>query len=159
MWAAQISVSPLPPPVRPSAYPGATTAWAYVPVAPQYNADISHMFDAGTYLSPRPQTCGVRIGTDGWSAWTFPWWGSPVPPKPDFGNLANLSIGGGVIRTPQGAQFELDVAAGAQNIAFASLWDNYASAVNVTVPGGLLINATAAWVLVAGSTNPMQVCA
>ena len=23
------------------------------------------------YLSPRPKTCAARIGTDGWSAWTF----------------------------------------------------------------------------------------
>jgi hypothetical protein len=87
------------PPTLPVAREAST--WAYVPVATQYNADVARMFDAGTYLSPRPQTCGVRIGTDGWSAWTFPWWGSPVPPKPDLTNLANISIGGGAIVTPQ----------------------------------------------------------
>lgn len=152
----KLAVSP-PPPPPPVPSPSPDAAWAYVPVAPRFNADMARMFEPGTYLSPRPQTCGVRIGTDGWSAWTFPWWGSPSPPTPDFSNIPALSIGGGAIRTPQGAQFLLNVSTGEPNIAFASIWDNYAPSVNVTVPTSSLPNASAVWVLLAGSTNPMQV--
>ena len=43
-----------------------------------------------------------RIGTDGWSAWTFPYFGIAAP-TPSFSNLGNLSVGDGVIATPQGA--------------------------------------------------------
>jgi len=58
--------------------------------------------------------------------------------------------------TPQGAQFLLNVSTGSPNIAFASLWDNYAPVVNVSVPTNLPPNASTVWILLAGSTNPMQ---
>ena len=88
------------------------------------------------------------------SAWTFPYF-HISPRAPTFSALANLSIGGGVIATPQGAQFLLNgTATGVPNILFASLWDNYPHA--VTVPLAPAHGATTAWVLVAGSTNPMQ---
>jgi hypothetical protein len=135
------------------------SAWAYVDLRAggYYNADIGKMFVPGTYVSPRPETCGVRIGTDGFSAWTFPWWGSPVATPPTFSNVANLSISSGVIQTPQGAQFLLNASIGEPNIAFTTLWDNYAPAVNVNMPPpAALPNASHVWLLVAGSTNPMQ---
>jgi hypothetical protein len=146
--------------------------WTFISI--EANADITGIYLPGQYLSPRPETCAVRVGTDGWSAWTFTYWNSPAPPTPDFAFLANFSIGGGVIQTPQGARFLLpnstaapgrgELGPGARaapggsgpNIAFASLWDNYPAAVNVSVAPGALPGATTAWVLVAGSTNPMQ---
>jgi len=135
--------------------PAAGAAWAYADVASMYNADLGAMFAKGTYMSPRPQTCGVRIGDDGWSGWTFPFWNGPTAPVGDFKNVANLTTAPGVITTPQGAQFHLN-ATGTRNIAFASLWDNYAPTVNVSVLPSLLPGATSVWVLLAGSTNPMQ---
>jgi hypothetical protein len=97
----------------------------------------------------------VRIGSDGWSAWTFPYWGQYPNggPVPQLDNVANLTVRAGVIATPQGAQFALNASGGA---AFTSLWDNYPPAVTAAVPLGLLPGATSAWVLLAGSTNPMQ---
>ncbi len=67
----------------------------------------------------------------------------------------------------QGAHFLLNsTAAGSLSIAFASLWDNHPAVINVstTVPSAStsaaarVSNATTrtVWVLVAGSTNPMQ---
>lgn len=54
-------------PAQRSAFPppalAAASSWRFADVAP--NADMGVMFAPGTYLSPRPQTCGVRIGTDG----------------------------------------------------------------------------------------------
>jgi hypothetical protein len=54
------------------------------------------------------------------------------------------------VATPQGARFT--VSPGERNIAFASLWDNWPD--RVAVPVGKA--AEAVWLLVAGSTNPMQ---
>ena len=81
-----------------------------------------------------------------------------TPPVPDFSNLANISAGNGTIVTPQGARFAFAGKSGAPNILFASQWDNYPATVAVAAPpaGALLPGATAAWALVAGSTNPMQ---
>jgi hypothetical protein len=69
-----------------------------------------------------------------------------------------LTIRDGVIRIPSLAQFALNPAAATAhpNIAFASMWDNYPAAVNVSVPAASATGAKAVWVLVSGSTNPMQ---
>lgn len=129
--------------------------WTYVPLDSVLNADLGNIFKAGTYLSPRPETCAVRVGDDGWSAWTFPYWGTQ-PPVLDFANVANITLPGnqGIIKTPQGAQFLFNKTIGMKNIAFASLWDLYPSLLNVTIAPQS--GAKGVWVLVAGSTNPMQ---
>ena len=134
---------------------GSTAAdWTFIPLDAIFNADLSTIFKPGTYTSPRPETCAERIGTDGWSAWTFPYWNGPAAPTPTFSNVANMSVGDGIIQTPQGARFLVN-SSGVRNIAFTSLWDVYNASVNVDittpVPG-----ASSVWVLVAGSTNPMQ---
>jgi hypothetical protein len=144
--AASPPAPPLPPPA---------STYAAVPLDALFNANMAGMFLPGTYLSPRPQTCAVRIGSDGWSAWTFPYWntwaaGGPVP---TFSNLANLTVRPGTIVTPQGAEFAVN---GSGAILFTSLWDNFNASATVAVPPALLQGATTAWALVAGSTNPMQ---
>jgi hypothetical protein len=106
------------------------------------NGDIRTIFQQ-KYLSPRPNTCSVRIGYDGYSAWTFPYWNF----KPPAIGLDKLSS---PLRTPQRAQF--DVRQDSKNIAFTSLWDNWPHAVTVPVNSA----GDAIWVLVCGSTNPMQ---
>ena len=66
----------------------------------------------------------------------------------------------GVIETPQGARFALGNVSGAggqRNVAFATLWDAYPNATRVTVGAGAgAPGAVGAWVLLAGSTHPMQ---
>ncbi len=101
------------------------------------------------YLSPRPKTCSVRLGVDGYSAWCFAWWGTPVPAI-DLSNLQKLLDNQGRIRTPQNVPFAQF--AEAKNIAFTSLWENWPH--SVSVPVGK--QAEAVWLLVCGSTNPMQ---
>ena len=101
----------------------------------------------------------MRLGSDGWSAWTFPLWGGPLPPPADFSNVANLTIAPGVIRTPQGAQFLLgDVSPPPpqRNVAFATLWDAYPNSTSIPVSPSAANSATGVWALVAGSTHPMQ---
>ena len=57
---------------------------------------------------------------------------------------------------PSGAEFRVPLPAGPRNIAFASQWDNYPRVINAGVPRDAAAQASAVWVLVAGSTNPMQ---
>ena len=63
--------------------------WECLDLAAQYNGDVRTIFKQ-QYLSPRPKTCSVRIGSDGWSAWTFPYWGNR-PPEIDLGNVPRLA--------------------------------------------------------------------
>ena len=155
----KLSVSSAAPPraaAPPPPHESAGASWTYVPLGGAANADQRDIFKEGKYTSPRPETCAVRLGSDGWSAWTFPYWDGPWAPQADFANVPALTVAPGVIQTPQGAQFALAslVPAGAPNIAFVSLWDAYPNTTRVPVQGGA--GATGVWVLLAGSTNPMQ---
>ena len=58
-------------------------------------------------------------------------------------------VADGMLHTPQGAQFLWNQG----EIAFTSLWDNWPRKVEVPVGG----KGDSVWLLVAGSTNPMQV--
>ena len=128
--------------------PGATPTWECLDLYPHTNGDIRTIFQQ-SYVSPRPATCSVRLGVDGYSAWTFPYWNLP-PPKIDLGGVAGLLDVHGQIVTPGRvpfARFPDD-----RNIAFTSLWDNWPTA--VTVPVGR--RARTIWLLVCGTTFPMQ---
>jgi hypothetical protein len=122
--------------------------WTCLDLAPHYNGDIKTIFQQ-QYLSPRPQTCSVRLGVDGYSAWTFPYWKEPVPAI-NLDYLDQLSDGRGRIVTPQHVPFRGFAAD--RNVAFTSLWDNWPSSVTVPVNQA----AECAWVLLCGSTFPMQ---
>lgn len=119
-----------------------------VPVSERYNADITKIY-LQKYLSPRPNTVSVRLGTDGYSPWTFWHWRS-LPPDVQMDQVGSMLDGARRIVTPQGVPFAWN--SGEMNIAFTSLWDNYP--VKMEFP----VNKTgdAVWFLVSGSTNVMQ---
>ena len=128
------------------ARPGA--AWVCLDLAPQCNGDIRTIFRQ-RYLSPRPATCSVRLGVDGYSAWTFPYWNLP-PPEIDLSHVPELTDAQGRIMTPQHVPFAaFDVE---RNVAFTSLWDNWPKLVTIAVNQA----ADTIWLLVGGSTFPMQ---
>ncbi len=62
-----------------------------------------------------------------------------------------LPVTNGMLEVPQGARFKW--APGAKDIAFTSLWDNWPRKVDVSVNQ----KGDSAWLLICGSTNPMQV--
>lgn len=128
--------------------PGTGAQWACLDLASAYNADVRTIFQQ-RYLSPRPETCSVRLGVDGYSAWTFPYWNLP-PPVIDLDHVAKLSDGQGRLLTPAQVPFRMPGAE--RNIAFTSLWDNWPTV--VAVPVGQA--ARTAWLLVCGTTFPMQ---
>lgn len=120
----------------------ANAKWTNIPLDGVFNADVRTIFQQ-KYLSPRPATVSCRIGYDGWSAWTFSYWKVPTP-------IIQLAKPGEPVTTPQGVPFGKIGAE--KNIAFTSRWDNWPK--SVTAP----VNAAgdAVWLLVCGSTNPMQ---
>jgi hypothetical protein len=61
----------------------------------------------------------------------------------------------GSITTPQGAHFRIHENGLSPNVAFTSMWDNYPAAVSLPMHYSLKQGDTV-WLLVAGSTNPMQ---
>ncbi len=134
---------------------GAT--WECINLTDRLNGDIRTIYKQ-QYLSPRPDTCSVRIGSDGYSPWTFYYW-KLKPLVIDLSNVRSMltpathnGIGGqgGRLLTPQGVPFLWP--AGDRNIAFTSQWDNWPRF--VIVPVGK--KAAAAWFLICGSTNAMQ---
>lgn len=122
--------------------------WVCLDLAPYYNGDIKTIFQQ-QYLSPRPPTCSVRLGVDGYSAWTFPFWKESVPVI-DLDHLNQLTDSQGRIMTSQNVPFHRIGAE--QNTAFTSLWDNWPR--SVTAP--INQRAETAWLLVCGTTFPMQ---
>lgn len=65
---------------------GAT--WKSVDIAAQLNGDIRTIFQQ-QYLSPRPETSSLRIGSDGYSPWTFYYWGIK-PPAIDLAHVPSM---------------------------------------------------------------------
>jgi hypothetical protein len=126
----------------------ADATWTPVDLSPVLNGDIRTIYKQH-YGTPRPNTVSMRIAFDGWGAWTFKHWRIPAP-EPQLDHLEGLTGADGLLHTPQRAVFTLPALE--QNIAFTSLWDNWPDA--VTVPVGLA--GESVWMLVCGSTNPMQ---
>nr|WP_281380750.1 DUF4450 domain-containing protein [Rhabdobacter roseus] len=124
-------------------------SWDCINIKNDLNADVRTIYQQ-KYLSPRPNTVSVRIGTDGYSPWTFLYWGSKAPAiKLDSANLQATGKNTTLL-TKQGVPFQwmgLE-----KNIAFASLWDNWPNDVTFSVNK----KGKAAYFLVCGSTNPMQ---
>jgi hypothetical protein len=105
--------------------------------------------DMQKYLSPRPNTVSLRLGTDGYSPWTFTHWKS-VPPVIKTDYVTKMLDGNEQFVTPQGVPFFWDK--GDMNIAFTSMWDNYPAKMNFPVnKTGKVI-----YFLICGSTNVMQ---
>ena len=114
------------------------------------NGDIRTIYRQ-EYLSPRPNTCSLRLSTDGYSTWQMSGSGQHKVPEVTLDQLAAVTDAGGHVVAGKGVPFgRLD---GAKNIAFTSSWDNWPK--QVTVP----INKTgdAVWFLLCGTTNPMEV--
>jgi hypothetical protein len=117
-------------------------------ISSQVNADVTAIYRQ-QYLSPRPNTVSVRLGTDGYSPWTFWHWKS-LPPEIKTDRVKGMADDSNRLITPQGVPFAWN--SGEKNIAFTSMWDNYPSEIEFPVHK----KGDAVWFLVSGSTNVMQ---
>jgi len=122
--------------------------WKTIEINSEWNADLKAIYKQ-QYLSPRPNTVSARLGIDGYSPWTFPYWKSR-PPEITTDNIAGQTDEYHPLITSQGVPFNWGNKL--RNIAFTSLWDNYPSKINFPVNEA----GRAIYFLVSGSTNVMQ---
>jgi hypothetical protein len=124
--------------------------WETVDMQAACNGDIRSIFQQ-KYVSPRPNTCSLRLAADGYGTWQMVLQKNYAPPKIDLDNVTKLADGKGNIQTADGVPFSW--LSGKNDIALTSLWDNWPKQVEVPVKKA----GDAVWLLVCGSTNPMQV--
>ncbi len=136
-------VRPLPPLVSKPPQVPAGAKWATLDMAGSFNGDVRTIFQQ-QYLTPRPNTCSLRLATDGYSTWQMMLNPKHKPPE------IKLDKPGEPVMTPQGVPFGKIGAE--KNIAFTSLWDNWPRRVSVPVNKA----GDAVWLLVCGFTPPMQ---
>ena len=108
-----------------------------------FNAEVDDIFK-NRYVSPRPQVTTLQIPVQGVGEWCHPQY-TPTINDSVFRSLIvnnELVVAGVPFRTPKEGQ----------NIVYTSLWDNYPD--SIVIP--LKSSASAAYLLMAGSTNHMQ---
>jgi len=123
-------------------------SWETIDIQPLLNADIRTIYQQ-KYMSPRPNTVSCRLGTDGYSPWTFWHWKTKLPVIKTDKAETMLDDKNRLI-TQQGIPFRWYK--GDKNIAFTSMWDNYPAKIDFPVNQ----TGNAVYFLVSGSTNVMQ---
>ncbi|PUV23608.1 DUF4450 domain-containing protein [Sphingobacterium athyrii] len=108
-----------------------------------YNARLTDIFQQ-KYLSPRPEGPTLQLPWQGIGNWCYPL------------TMANIDDSGIMERNKQdslkylGIPFKIN--SDTKNVVFVSQWDNYPTSVTIPLEG----QASKMYLLVAGSTNPMQ---
>jgi hypothetical protein len=112
---------------------------------PYFNDKVTNIFK-NQYLSPRPKSPTLQLPTQGIGNWAYPL----VTANIDDSGLKKAAAGG-IFTIPQGISFAI-APGDDKNIMFTSEWDNFPKEISVPLSG----NASHAYLLMAGSTNPMQ---
>jgi hypothetical protein len=115
-----------------------------------FNDKVTEIFKPGKYLTPRSPGVSLALPSQGLGAWA----GSvnETARIDDAGLRQAANANGGKFQMPNGVLFATPTAAQAKNVVFTSKWDNYPDEATVPLSG----KARRAWLLMAGSTNPMQ---
>ncbi|MFD1257291.1 DUF4450 domain-containing protein [Mucilaginibacter terrae] len=112
----------------------------------KFNDQLTHIF-TNQYLSPRPQSVTLQLPTQGIGNWCYPLTTANI----DDSGLRKLAGADNRFETPQHIPFATPGGEG-KNIAFTSQWDNFPHSISIPLNG----SASHAYLLMAGSTNPMQ---
>lgn len=123
------------------------TNWEAVKLDGIFNDKVTNIFE-NKYLSPRAQSPSLQIPTQGIGNWCYP---LVKPIIDDAGLRAKAGINN-QISSPQGVPFATPSNAEKKNIAFVSQWDNFPKSVAIPLSG----KASHAYLMMAGTTNPMQ---
>lgn len=118
-----------------------------VHIGAYFNDKLTHIFQ-NQYRSPRPAVPTLQLPTQGTGEWTAPLHTVSI----DDSGLRKAAGAANTITLPQGIPFETPADSNARNIAFTSQWDNYPPTLSIPLSG----KASHAYLLMAGSTNPMQ---
>jgi hypothetical protein len=125
----------------------ADTTWRPVDLSAAYNDPVTQIFK-NDYLAPRPATASLQVPRQGLGTWDANKLTFPV----DDSGLRRAAGEAGGFALPSGVHFQLPTAEGAKNTVFTSLWDRYPKEISLQVSG----RASHAYLLMAGTTNPMQ---
>ena len=112
-----------------------------------FNDEVNNIF-THAYLHPRPEGPTLQLPWQGIGNWCYPLVEANI-------NDTGLRAAAGVkneIRLPNGVPLATPGKSAEKNIAFTSRWDNYPDSLSIAVKG----KATHAYLLMAGTTNPMQ---
>lgn len=118
-----------------------------VNLAPYYNDKVTSIFQ-NKYLSPRPKGPTLQLPVQGIGNWCYPLTQATI----NDAGLRKLAGTQNQIQLPWGVPLRTPGAVGEKNILFVSQWDNYKPEQTVPLKG----KASHAYLLMAGSTNPMQ---
>jgi HD-GYP domain-containing protein (c-di-GMP phosphodiesterase class II) len=116
-------------------------------ISQYFNDKVTNIFK-NQYLSPRPTVATLQLPTQGIGDWTHPLKTANIDDK----GLRKLADNLNRIVLPQGIPFSTPSDTLLSNILFTSQWDNYPKEAIVPLTG----KASHAYLLMAGSTNPMQ---
>jgi len=112
-----------------------------------FNDEVSNIFKK-KYLSPRPKGPTLQLPIQGIGNWAYPL----VQPNISDSGLRQRAGEKNEFVTQAGIPFSIPSQHDRKNIFFTSQWDNYPDSVIVALTG----KASHAYLLMAGSTNPMQ---
>jgi len=122
----------------------ATYTFTEVNMDQAFNAKVTDIF-TNRYLAPRSPYTTLQTPAQGVGEWCQP----KLTYTIDDSGLRE-AVKGQSFKTPLGIPFRTPKTG--DNIAFTTLWDNYPDAIKVPVTG----KASKAYLLMAGTTNPMQ---
>ena len=123
------------------------SAQELINLSPYFNDKVTNIFK-NRYLSPRPTSPTLQLPWQGIGNWCYPLVDADI----DDAGLRKAAGTKGQFNTPQGLSFATPGKADARNIIFTSQWDNYPKQVELPLSG----QASHAYLMMAGSTNPMQ---
>ncbi len=118
-----------------------------VPMTGLFNDRVTNIF-RNKYLSPRPDAPTLQLPEQGIGNWCYPNTDAVI----DDAGLRQLAGVGAGIQLPGGIPFRTPGPGEAPNTLFVSQWDNYPDEATVPLSG----RASHAYLLMAGSSNPMQ---
>ncbi len=125
----------------------AQTNFDKIDLSNYFNDHITNIFK-NEYLEPRPKVPTLQLPTQGIGNWAYPLATANI-------NDSGLRIKAGIkneIITSENIPFATPSDFSKKNILFSSQWNNYPKQIIVPLTG----NASHAFLLMAGSTNPMQ---
>jgi hypothetical protein len=116
-------------------------------LSPFFNDKITSIFKH-QYLSPRPVSPALQLPTQGIGNWCYPM----VTANIDDSGLRKKAGTANEIASIENIPFSTPSDSLLNNIAFTSQWDNFPDSITIPLSG----NASQIYLLMAGSTNPMQ---
>lgn len=118
-----------------------------IDISAYHNDKVTTIFQQ-KYLSPRLNIPTLQLPWQGIGNWCYPLTTAVI----NDSGLRKIAADKNMVVTPDGVPFSTPSDLSQKNIAFTSLWDNYPDAITVPMQG----RAAHAYLLMAGTTNPMQ---